>query len=165
MSKLIHLLVAVSVAVPFVEQFGADNCLPASVESVDKSFGGNISQYDIRSHFGGDPNIDMLPDADVWTYYCKRSNHTLSWENSPFRRVGQSLIHMGAGDRVAITLDTSLGGHSVLLSKVVYQQVTKMNGDSFWRFLYYVTDPARGSNIRIRENAIRNALNVFFIVP
>ena len=52
MSKLIHLLVAVSVAVPFVKQSGAKNCLPASVESVDKSFGGNISQYDIRSRLG-----------------------------------------------------------------------------------------------------------------
>ncbi|MDR0510734.1 MAG: hypothetical protein LBH06_06550 [Rikenellaceae bacterium] len=58
---------------PSVKQVGDNNCLPASAESIDRSFGGAADQSTIREWVapGSDSNTDPLGDVDTWTAYSK----------------------------------------------------------------------------------------------
>jgi RHS repeat-associated protein len=153
--------------IPVVGQSGTNDCLPASVEAVDRSFGGGITQQDVRDWAGFEGNAP-LGDVDVWSAYGNRSGHLITGEipspgvNSP----ANVLSNMQSGNRVAINLSTGDVGHSVVMQRVVQQTATKINGNVTQKLLYYVMNPANGGSItRISSRSIINAYNVFYILP
>ena len=153
--------------VPIVGQVGEMNCLPASAEAVDRSFGGNLTQQDIRNlpNLGGDPNLDWLHDDTVWREYSEWSGLQYGGERTitsvtPLRITEK----MQNGYRVAINLNNSEIGHSVVMDRVVMKTITKISGKTSLRYLYYVMDPSSGGYIRrISPSDIVRAKNVFYI--
>ena len=56
---------------PIVGQIGEHNCLPASAQSIDNYYGGDMTQEDFRALMGGDPNQDGLLDTEFWDRVSK----------------------------------------------------------------------------------------------
>ena len=116
--------------IPIVSQSGTYNCLPVSAEAVDKSFGGSITQDELRSLFGGNPNTDGISDVDFWNLYERLSGH----EVLPDKFLNDysatlAVDCMKNGGRVAVNLNTGGNvGHSVVLQRAIRQTVTKING-------------------------------------
>ena len=152
--------------IPVVGQIGTNDCLPASVEAVDRSFGGGITQQDVRGWPGLEGNAP-LEDVDVWSAYGNRSGHFVTGEipgpgvNSP----ANVLSNMQSGNRVAINLSTGDVGHSVVMQRAVQQTATKINGNVTQKMLYYIMNPASGGSItRISSRSIINAYNIFYVL-
>ncbi|MDL2224558.1 RHS repeat-associated core domain-containing protein, partial [Bacteroidales bacterium OttesenSCG-928-M06] len=139
--------------IPIVGQRGDQNCLLAGAESVDKSFGGNMTQEDIRNlpGLGGNPNTDALGDGHVWSTYSKASGHGWNFEDrmaSPSTKLSNALSNMQKGNRIALNLYVGEGkGHTAIMQRIVQQTVTKINGSVSQKLLYYVMDPAYGGKI------------------
>jgi len=157
--------------IPVVGQVGDNNCLPASAEAIDSSFGGNMTQQDIRNlqGLGGDPNLVPLEDVKVWSAYGNKSGHFVTGE-IPYPTASSPsnvLSNMQNGNRAAINLQLKGDiGHSVVMQRVVQQTVTKVNGSVSQKLLYYVMNPANGGSItRISSRSIVNAYNIFYIRP
>ena len=154
--------------IPIVGQVGDNNCLPANVEAVDRSFGGNMTQQDIRNlpGLGGDPNTVQLYDTNTWSAYSDASGHQVLGDLNKTTSLPRVLSNMQSGNRVSINLNTSNGGHSVVMQSVVQKTVTKVNGTITQKLLYYVMNPANGGGItRIGGNSIINSYNIFYILP
>ena len=133
------------------------------VEAVDKSFGGDITQYDLRLCLGGNAETDPLMDTDVWSAYSRMSGRSISAQHSRWTKSSSEIISkMQQGNRVAITLNTGEPvAHSVVMKQIVYVSTTKINGT----LRYFVMDPAGGLTHQISEVDIMNAYNVFYIAP
>jgi hypothetical protein len=159
--------VLVEQPIPAVPQRGDMNCVPANVEAIDRSFGGDITQKEMRDILGGEADNDMLLDGNIWDayrdyrapqYYIHQSDMTGN------ARLGEVLNNMQAGQRVSINTTVN-GGHSVVMQKVVQQTVTKINGTVSQKLLYYVMNPNGGVFQRISAGTIENAHNIFYIFP
>lgn len=153
--------------IPVIGQRGDNNCVPASIEAVDKSFGGEMTQEQMRSLIGGNPNIDPVEDLSAWSKYVSETGHSLSGEHgitngSQFRMFSQ----IGLDNRVVINLNYGGNvGHSVVVQKAILEVATKVNGSISSRVLFYIMDPANGGSIRyINSNSILNAFNIFYII-
>jgi len=154
--------------IPVVGQVGDNNCLPASVEAVDRSLGGNMTQEQVRNlpGLGGDPNTVSLTDVDVWKQYASASGHTWSGEVGKPTSWARIIGDMSNGGRVAINLNTGNVGHSVVMQSVVQRTITKVSGNVVQKFLYYVMNPGNGGSIaRISASSISKAYNIFYIFP
>ena len=151
--------------IPKVGQVGDNNCLPASAEAVDKSFGGNMTQQDIRNIFNGDPNIVPLVDKDVWTVYSAKYGHSFTMEYVKSTSLPTVLSKMQEGVRVAINMEIGQSaGHSVIMQSIVQKTITKLNGRVIQKTLYYVMNPANGGSIhKIDATQITNSRNIFYI--
>ena len=156
--------------IPTVGQIGEYNCLPASAEAVDGSFGGNLKQSNIRNlvESGSDSNTVGLTDTDVWEAYRRASGHR--WDGvrtaTPSDKLSNILAGMQKGIRVAINLNTGDIGHSVVMQSIVQKTVTKINGTIIQKLIYNVMDPAYGGRvISIGANSIINSNNIFYIFP
>jgi RHS repeat-associated protein len=157
--------------IPIVGQVGDNNCLPASAEAVDRSFGGDMTQQNIRNlpGLGGDPNTVALRDGDVWTAYGNASGH--SWNFEPYQttsstKLSNVLAAMQNGGRVAINLNTGNVGHSVVMQSIVQKTAPKVNGMVVQKLLYYAMNPEYGGSItRITGRNIVHAKNIFYIFP
>ena len=66
--------------IPVVGQRGRLNCAPATGEAIDASFGGSMSQEQIRAlpSLGGDPDAVPLGDITFWDAYATESGHSIS---------------------------------------------------------------------------------------
>jgi RHS repeat-associated protein len=155
--------------IPVVGQIGDNNCLPANAEAIDRSFGGNITQQNIRDFpgLGGDPNTVGLGDVDVWNAYKELSGHSWMGEPGSPAAVRRILNPMQGGARVSINLNTGGKiGHSVVMQSIVQKTVTKVNGNIVQKLLYYVMNPANGGNIhKMSGKVLSNAFNIFYIHP
>lgn len=165
---LIHKETLVEMNIPSVGQVGYTNCLAACIEAVDKSFGGKLSQDDVRKLPGltGDPYEIPLTDMQAMGTYQlfsgRRTIAEMDKESSPQR----ILFAMQNGIRVIINYSTLMGGHSIVLNKIVQKTAHKRDGTVDLEYLYYAMDPGRGgAQHRIKESTIRNALNIFYIFP
>lgn len=154
--------------IPVVGQRGKMNCGPACAEAVDKSFGGYMTQKDIRDILGGDPDNDSLTTYAVWEAYTNNTPHTFTHNVPTGRELVKVLSVMQNGGRVSINLrmpGTNVG-HSVVMQKVVKKTVTKTNGDVSEKLSCYVMDPFEGGCIRkIEERSVTNAHRIFYIYP
>ncbi len=153
--------------IPVVGQAGEYNCVPACAESIDKSFGGNITQQDIRSWMGGDPNQSPVDDLNTWTIYSQKTGHQYGGQKTKFHKSSQDILdNMVSGNRISINLNTGNTGHNVVMQRIIQKKITRINGNVMKKLLYFVMDPARGGSIhRITERSIINAKNVFYIHP
>ena len=153
--------------IPVVGQAGEYNCVPACAESIDKSFGGNITQQDIRSWMGGDPNQSPVDDLNTWTIYSQKTGHQYGGQDTNFPKSSQDILNnMVSGNRISINLNTGNTGHNVVMQRIIQKNITRINGNVMKKLLYFVMDPARGGSIhRITERSIINAKNVFYIHP
>ncbi|MDR2954385.1 MAG: hypothetical protein LBV43_04825 [Prevotella sp.] len=154
--------------IPLVGQIGDNNCIPASVEAVDRSLGGSMSQQDVRNLVapGSDPITTPVGDAHTWTAYSNASGRSVLGDAEKATSLPRILSDMQNGNRVAINLNTGKVGHSVVMQRITQQTVTKINGNVSQKLLYYVMNPARGGYItQISGRSIINAKNVFYILP
>lgn len=153
--------------IPIIGQRGDNNCLPTSAEAVDKSFGGNMTQEDIRNLVSpnSNPITDPLGDVTVWNTYTSKAGHTWSGDVGKPTSWARIIGDMSRGDRVAISLNTgSTVGHSVVMQSVVQRTITKVSGKVIQKYLYYIMNPGNGGSIeRLSTNSISHATNIFFI--
>ena len=153
--------------IPKVGQVGDNNCLPASAEAVDKSFGGNMTQQDIRKlpTLGGDPYTVPLEDVRVWNAYTSASGHSYLYEYNKANSLSRVLSIMQGGGRVAINMNIGENvGHSVIMQSIVQKTITKLNGSVIQKIFYYVMNPANGGSIhKIDATQITNSYNIFYI--
>ena len=153
--------------IPKVGQVGDNNCLPASAEAVDKSFGGNMTQEQIRDlvNFGSDPNIVPLDDVGLWGAYANASGHTVAGEHFKLISLPTVLSKMQGGARVAINMNMGQSvGHSVIMQRIVQKTIIKLNGSVIQKTFYYVMNPANGGSIhKIDATQITNSYNIFYI--
>lgn len=153
--------------IPIVGQRGNNNCLPASAESVDKSYGSNMTQEQVRDlpGLGGDPNTVPLEDVKAWSEYSKASGHGLSGEFDKTTSLNRMVGTMRNAGRVAVNLNTGDVGHSVIMKSIVQRTITKINGTVIQKYLYNVMNPAYGGSImRVSGKDIINAYNIFYII-
>jgi hypothetical protein len=159
--------------IPIVGQDGKRNCLPANVEAIDQSFGGNMTQEQVRATdglgFGGSPDNNALLDGEVWTAYGNRSGHQIGGYTivSPTTSDVYSINSvMRSGSRISITLPRVNGNsHSVVVKNISLKTITKLNGRAVSKYLLTVMDPAYGGYYRtISVNNLSGA-NVFSIIP
>ena len=153
--------------IPKVGQVGDNNCLPASAEAVDKSFGGNMTQQDIRKlpTLGGDPYTVPLVDVRVWNAYTSASGHSYLYEYNKANSLSRVLSIMQGGGRVAINMNIGENvGHSVIMQSIVQKTIIKLNGSVIQKTFYYVMNPANGGSIhKIDATQITNSYNIFYI--
>lgn len=152
--------------IPIIEQRGTNNCVPASIEAVDKSLGGEITQEDIRALVGGDPNLDPVEDLSTWKAYLSETGHSLIGENPLSNNVKLKIFaQLGLGNRVVINLNVGEIGHSVVINKAILEVVTKVNGTISTNVLFQVMNPANGGYYQyLYGNSIKNAYNIFYII-
>lgn len=153
--------------ISLVGQRGDNNCLPASAESIDGAFGGNLNQDQMRSWFPGtDANIDPLADVDFWSKYASKTGS--SWKGDSFvpGNIGQR-IHtvMQSGGKVAVNLNLGNNvGHSVAIKSSILRTITKINGSVIQKYAVNAMNPGNGgSYLRYSENLIRKSFNVFYL--
>ena len=150
--------------IPVVGQVGENNCLPASVEATDRSFGGKVTQNDVRGWFGGDPNTNPLMDVDVWAKYSDVSGHSVFGDLDKATSLPRVLSAMNDGGRVAINLNTGNVGHSVVMNSITRRTITKLNGNVISRYIYGAMNPGNGGYMmKISGRRIINAFNIFYI--
>ena len=153
--------------IPKVGQVGDNNCLPASAEAVDKSFGGNMTQEQIRDlvNFGSNPNTVPLEDVGLWDAYTNASGHSYLYEYNKANSLSRVLSIMQGGGRVAINMNIGENvGHSVIMQSIVQKTITKLNGSVIQKTFYYVMNPANGGSIhKIDATQITNSYNIFYI--
>jgi len=150
--------------IPLVGQIGDNNCLPACVEATDRSFGGSLTQNDVRGWFGGDPNTTPLNDVDVWGKYSEVSGHKVLVDLNKGSSLPRVLTTMKNGGRVAINLNSGDVGHSVVIKSITQKTITKINGNVVTKYIYRAMNPGNGGSImRVSGSSIRNAYNIFYI--
>lgn len=150
--------------IPIVVQIGDNNCLPASVEATDRSFGGTLTQNDARGWFGGDPNKMPLEDVKVWSKYSEVSGRSWSGELSKSNSLPKILSTMKDGGRVAINLNSGDVGHSIVMKSITQKTITKINGNIVTRYIYKAMNPGNGGYImRVSSSSIRKSNNIFYI--
>lgn len=164
-AKLIEQKVLADQSIPSVTQKGNNNCLPASAEAVDGSFGGNISQDNARSWFPGtSAETDPISMRDFWKAYEANSGHTVSGLDPS--KIGQIHSLMNSGERITIGLN--LGGsvgHSVVLDNVVSQSWQKVNGQIVSKILYNAMNPATSLIQSYSSSTVSNAFGLVRIFP
>ena len=148
--------------IPIVGQKGDFNCVPATGEAVDKSFGGSITQEEIRDKVGGDPNKNPVNANDAWTEYAKMSKRTIDPRSSiDLKNVPDN---MNKGARVAVSLKGDEVGHSVVMRSVTLRIITKINGQTIQKMLYSVMDPGNGGSFRFETmKRLMNSNGIFYI--
>lgn len=158
--------------IPGVAQNGNNNCLPASGEAVDNSFGGTIDQKTLRNNIlpGSDPNIDPLKDGDFWNKYGKLAGRTVDGKAASSFTIHDIADKMNAGNRVAVSLNIpgSAVGHSEVLSGVYQKAITRINGTSIVRSIYRFMNPATGATHFLSGSGfsglhVPGGVNIFFI--
>ncbi|MDR1974708.1 MAG: FG-GAP-like repeat-containing protein [Bacteroidales bacterium] len=154
--------------IPSVRQIGDKNCLPATIEAVDRSFGGNMSQGKVRELLKLEPDLDKpLPGLDTWVKYGEYSGHKVNPERPDVGSADKILSNMRNGIRVGISLTNSNTdvGHTVAMQRIVQKTITKHNGIAVQKILYYVMDPVYGSVVRMPSYRIFDASAIFYIGP
>jgi hypothetical protein len=132
-------------------QKGANNCLPASGSSIDKSLGGSTTQQNLRAAAGGSAENDPLRIGDFWEKtFATQTNRNVTSGN-----LTDVVPTLKAGGRVAAGLPPGSEGvgHSVVIQKVYLQTVVKINGNATTTVMYRIMDPAIGGfrNISFKE--------------
>ena len=154
--------------IPAVPQDGPANCLPACAEAVDRSFGGKMTQKDIRElpTLGGDPYYHALTDCKVWGAYEKRTGCFVTGFTPSEYSFDYILLNMIQGNRVVINLNLSNVGHCVVMQKIVQETTVEPDGTISRKLIYYAMDPGvKGQITRISKRKIMNAYNIFYIHP
>jgi RHS repeat-associated protein len=149
-----------------VEQRGDYNCLPAGAEAIDKSFGGSLTQEEIRNFkgLGGDPYHDALKAQEGWQIYCEETGHIYGEAVPGVNSPSDILSKMQDNWRVAINTKTPEGGHTVIMQRIELQTIIKVNGNVSQQNLYYIMNPANGGSIApITEYTIINSYKIFYI--
>ncbi|MDO4726064.1 MAG: hypothetical protein Q4A56_02430, partial [Porphyromonadaceae bacterium] len=171
-SKVQKIILAKYDNIPPVGQRGNNNCLAADAEWIDKTFGGKMTQEDIRNlvNPGSDPNTVPLLDADVWSRYAEETGHKFTFElreTSASQKLANILSKMQQGARIPMTISTPNGNHGVVMQSIVEKITTKLNGSVTSKLLYYVMDSSHGGSF-VRMSAgdiINNLRNLFYILP
>ena len=152
---------------PIVGQIGKHNCLPASAQSIDNYYGGDMTQEDFRALMGGDPNQDGLLDTGFWDRVSKgyKYKHYGNGElgKSSFREIEMKLQQRYG---VAITLNGgSTESHSVVLSGIYRKTITNLRGVTHYaKYNWYnIMDPAKGGGYRMISRSGLRGSNFFYI--
>lgn len=154
--------------IPIIGQRGDYNCEAATAEGIDKSWGGNMTQENIRAlpNLGGDPTKDGLSDLEVMKQYTIKSGHKFSGEEGNPLSYAKIIGKMLDGNRVAVTLNTGEIGHSVVMQSVFQRTITKVSGKVVLKYLFYAMNPGHGGSITdISVWSISNAYHIFYIHP
>jgi RHS repeat-associated protein len=130
---------------------GKENCLPATAEWVDKSFGGDLSQGEIRSDWfpGTDGNTDPITLEDFEKQLDANSPYT-HYKTAPSSDGLQTMYSSMNQDneRVMLILKTSQPGeaHAVGLNRVFLKTITKQNGHFASKTFYEIMNPYNTSH-------------------
>ena len=169
-----------SLDIPSVQQEGTMNCVAASVEAVDKSMGGGMTQHQIRAKFGEIPNGAGLPFEDVYDYYGSATGHevvgadsyqdfiTKEWRYGSFHdEIVGFQESLRSGERVVINMRTSTPdmGHVTVLKSASLKTVLRQNGSFRSNWSFSVMNPAQGTTTYPRYNDILNAYSIIFVKP
>ncbi len=136
--------------IPIIGQRGENNCVPASIESIDKSFGGCMTQEDIRSIMGGDPNKDPLDVLKTWSTYVEQTGHSLSIGDYTTDKSLLTLFsNIERGTRATLLLgnEASTVGHNVVVQSATLKVISKINGSKILKTSFKVMNPSSGGYI------------------
>ena len=156
--------------IPIVGQKGDNNCVPASVEAVDRSFGGNIDQQSIRNKVapGSDPDKTPLVDSEVWKKYTEISKREMGGFSTDkgSHSLGAIESAMKSNYRISLTIDgNGTAGHTVVVKSITLKTITKVSGKVVQKYLYTVMNPANGGYYQnILAKNLTN-MNIISILP
>jgi hypothetical protein len=150
---------------PIVGQRGAHNCLPASAESIDSYFGGDMTQEEFRALMGGDANVNGIEDTKFWDKARKnyRDYGSNTLRKKSFREMEYKLQQKYG---VAITLNSGYSeSHSVVLSGIYRKSITNLRGTiRYAKYHWYnVMDPAQGGAYRMVSRYSLKGSNYFYL--
>jgi len=146
---------------PYVSQQGDYNCGPACGESVSR---GTVTQQQLRSALGGDPNTTGLGDVHVWQEWSKNTGR-VAQRIPGGMSTKDVLTKMQGGSNVAISTRGVDIGHSVLANRITERTITKISGNVVNKLILHVMDPSKGQYIRVYGGFARNAANIFILFP
>ncbi len=138
--------------IPDVLQDGDANCLAGSAQSIDESFGGDLTQEQLRNWVapGTDKNKHFLPDKAVWEIYAKKRGYNYGGEIIT-NDVLKDVEHFMRNDvRMSFTYDNGRGNHSVVLQGIIEKTVIRQNGTSSTYLIYRLMDPALGETFNLK---------------
>ncbi len=166
-ARLIETQTLADQSISLVKQDGANNCLCASAEAVDGSFGGSVTQDQARGWFPGtNAETDGLGDVPFWNKYSSNTGHKVVGVQASSSTTNAIPQAMGLGRRVAVNLDVSGNvGHSVVMDNVIKQTYKRVNGSLFSKSIFNAMNPATGSIASYSSGYISNAHAIFFIYP
>jgi hypothetical protein len=161
-------IILVDQDIPTVGQIGDMNCGPAAGEAVDKSFGGSLTQNDIRNlpTIKWHPDYDPTADLFLWDEYCGATGHLYDKEIPGITSPSNILSKMQNGSRAVLNLNMENYeiGHTVVMSSIVQETITSIRGNVTQRLIYIVMDPSMGGNyLQISTEKIINAYKIFYI--
>ena len=149
-----------------VIQDGTMNCGPANVEIVDRSFGGNTTQYDVRGKwFPGTTGENEIGFRDLWKAYEAHSGHTVSGLKPENYELIPSL--MNSGERISVNLNVGVSniGHGVVIDNVVSKTFQRVNGQVFTKIIFNAMNPEHGLIQAYSADAIKYAFGIVRILP
>ena len=165
-SKFISEKTIVDLNMPHVSSRGSHNCVYASLESVDKSYGGDITQEYLRSIGGGDPNIDGVEVAKALNQYNQLSKGytkvvTQGSKQDKLNGIKNSLLNK---NRVLLNKPAKIGseGHMVVMNSIIERSYRTIRGRELIKILYYVMDPAKNALQRISTSDINSSDIIFY---
>ncbi len=152
----------VDLNMPHVNSRGKYNCVYASLESVDKSYGGDITQETMRAALGGDSEKDPAEIAKALKYYATLTNGKTGVLTKNDLEKMESL--MSKQIRFLLDLESKVGdvGHMVVMNSIVERNYRSISGREFYKRIYYVMNPARKSLQSISVSTIQSSNIIFY---
>ena len=142
---------------PKVEQVGTNNCLPTAGEVVDKSYGMNIDQQQIRNNLfpGTSAESDMLYDGDFWDAFSRQYAFTNEGESYSPASIIKAADYANKGGRITV----GIGSHQVNVASLKIKAIYRNNGTKL-KFVWKVLDNGIIKTVRSSDFG-----NMFFIRP
>jgi len=162
---LVENTVLIDQNIPIVNQDGDMNCLPASLEAIESSYGEDLNQTTIRGWFGGDPNTVSLDGNDVLLKYANVTGRDVFVDQDNISSLPRILTNMNNGERVVILLkyDVTDVAHSVVMKSITQQTITKNSGRVIINYIYKAMNPNGGYIMKLPSYKITGAYNILYI--
>ncbi len=135
-------------------------CGPATCESIDDSFGGNLTKDDIANWYGGNTESG-IGDLTLMKDYTYRTNRLLDIRNGA---VPPESIFRALEDKTRIVLSmrhTSGIDHMVGINSITKKTVQKISGRVLTKWIIKVMDPYYGSFQKLNLNSVYKTFYIF----
>ncbi|MFN8863916.1 MAG: RHS repeat-associated core domain-containing protein, partial [Flavobacteriales bacterium] len=148
---------------------GEANCLPATMQWVDRSYGGGLMQDRIRIDWfpGTDGNLDGLLATEFKLKLVGNTEYTAYFAYPGKAPLSDITAAMNDGERVILGLRTYHPdyGHAVGVNRVFTQTITKQNGSFTSNVYYEIMNPwNRGHQFElISPGKVQNSFYWLFI--
>ena len=131
--------------IPIVGQRGDYNCAPACGESISKSRGCNVTQEDIRSWMGGDPNKDGMNLYEAFKELGDQSCGVTDFTYNTDASFAAGIMRNG-GNVIAHIENAGISGigHAEIVQSITMKVLQKASGQVITNYNITLMNPANG---------------------